>query len=305
MKQFSLHELACVEAVVSEGGFHAAAEKLHRSHTSVFTAVKNLEEHLGLQLFDRGSYRVTLTEAGRAFHQQARTLLKDADKLHHLARHLGGGGESDLRIAVGAVCPPAALAALLKSCTDGCDLGNTSLHLQLEAIGGPWERLFDEEVDLVLHPIDLRDQRLESIPLFSVEMVPVVAPGLLDFPVTASVTPQQMRPHLQCVIRDTSRRGSTASYFVGDGARIWTVSDQAMKKELILHGLGWGHMPRYAVERELASGALLSIAGEHFKVVELAIAAARLRQRLHGPVAQQLWQFLQTRAMPALALADS
>jgi DNA-binding transcriptional LysR family regulator len=296
MKQFSLHELACVDAVVSEGGFHAAAEKLHRSHTSVFTAIKNLEEHLGLQLFDRAGYRVTLTGPGQAFYRQARTLLKDAGTLRALAEHLAGGGESDLRIAVGAVCPAAALAPLLKSFSAECDLANTRLHLHLEAIAGPWERLFDEEADLIFHPIDRRDPRLESLPLFGVEMVPVVAPGFLDFPVSGEITPAQMRGYTQCVIRDSSRRGSTTNFFIVDGARGWTVSDQAMKKELIVNGLGWGHLPRYAVAQELAVGSLLSIAGEHFKVVELMVAAARLRQRPHGPVAEQLWRFLQLRA---------
>ncbi|WP_247692994.1 LysR family transcriptional regulator [Streptomyces sp. RM99] len=53
MSNFTLHELQCFNAVVVHGGFQAAAERLHRSHPSVFAAVAKLERQLGLVLLDR------------------------------------------------------------------------------------------------------------------------------------------------------------------------------------------------------------------------------------------------------------
>lgn len=44
---FSLHELACFDAVIAEGSFQAAADRLHRTHPAVYAAVKNLEHRLG------------------------------------------------------------------------------------------------------------------------------------------------------------------------------------------------------------------------------------------------------------------
>jgi DNA-binding transcriptional LysR family regulator len=41
----TLHQLECFDAVVSEGTFQAAAEKLQRAQPSVSTAVKNLENN--------------------------------------------------------------------------------------------------------------------------------------------------------------------------------------------------------------------------------------------------------------------
>ncbi len=49
----TLHQLQCFEAVVSEGSFQAAAEKLRRTQPSVSTAVRNLEEQLQLALLGR------------------------------------------------------------------------------------------------------------------------------------------------------------------------------------------------------------------------------------------------------------
>ena len=65
MNGLTIQQFLCFDAVITEGGFQAAADKLGRSHPSVFTAIKNLEAQLGVALFDREGYRVTLTEAGR------------------------------------------------------------------------------------------------------------------------------------------------------------------------------------------------------------------------------------------------
>ena len=67
MDALTIHQLQCFDAVISEGGFQAAATKLRRSHSAVFTAIRNLESQLGLKLLDRKGYRVTLTDAGRPF----------------------------------------------------------------------------------------------------------------------------------------------------------------------------------------------------------------------------------------------
>jgi DNA-binding transcriptional LysR family regulator len=170
------------------------------------------------------------------------------------------------------------------------------LNLHFEALAGPWERLLDGEADLILHHIDKSDTRLEHVTLCKVSVIPVVAPRFLAFPVSDDVTPEQMRDYVQCIIRDSSRHSAPRDYFLVEGARSWTVSDQLMKKEIILQGMGWGHMPDFLVEKELRDGKLLSIKGRHFPGGETDIVAARLRNKPHGPVAGRLWQYIAEQA---------
>jgi DNA-binding transcriptional LysR family regulator len=290
MMDVTIHQLQCFDAVVAEGGFQAAADKLLRSQPSVSVAVKNLEEQLGLTLLDRSGYRVGLTEAGRSFHDRTRVFLHELRALKTHAVQLAMGEESELRIVVGDLCPLPQTLALLRRFFDGCP--GTRLHLHFEALSGPWERLFDGEADLILHHIDKSDQRFEYMDLFQVHLVPVVAPGFLRFPISQSITPEQMRDYVQCVIRDTAHRTPPRDYFLIEGARSWTVSDQLMKKELIVQGMGWGHMPRYLIEQELQQGDLLPITGEHFKGGRAELVAARRRDAPHGPIANRLWQFI-------------
>jgi DNA-binding transcriptional LysR family regulator len=294
MSEFTLHELRCFSAVAHEGSFQAAADKLHRTHPTVFAAVRKLEHQLGLKLLDRSGYRVTLTDAGRSFHRRAQGLLRELEGLNTHAAQLAMGHESELRIVIGDLCPLTATLGLLRQFFSACP--GTRLHLHFEAISGPWERLFDGDADLILHHIDRSDQRLEFVELFAVRLVPVAAPGFLPFRVTRSIKPEQMRDFCQCIIRDTARHSAQRDYFVLEGAQQWTVADQLMKKEVILQGMGWGHMPSFLISRELREKRLLSIAGKHFPGSTQNIVAARRRDVPHGPVAHRLWQFIAKQA---------
>ena len=294
MNSFTLQQLQCFDAVAAEGSFQAAAQKLHRSHPTVFTAVKNLEHQLGIALLDRDGYRAALTDAGRSFHARTRVFLAEAGLLQNHASQLAMGEESELTVVLGDLCPLPQVLGLLRRFFDHHP--TVRLNLVFEALGGPWERLLDGEADLIIHHVDSSDQRLESIKLFPLRFIPVVAPRFLDFPVTDRITPEQMRGYPQCVIRDTSRHTARRDYFLIEGARSWTVSDQLMKKEIIMQGMGWGHMPGFLVERELKSGRLISIRGKHLPGNSTEVVAARLRSQPHGPVARRLWQYIAEQA---------
>lgn len=291
MTPMTLHEILCFDAVVREGGFQAAALALNRSHAAVFAAVAKLEQNLGLSLLDRSGYRVALTEAGRSFHQKAQALLGEAHALGLHARQLATGEETRLRVILGDVCPVERGLGLLSAFFAGCP--TTRLDLHFETVSGPQERLFEDEADLVLHWIDKADPRLEWIDLGAVSFVPVVAPGFLPFPVSDAITPAQMRDFTQCVIRDTARSGSKPSFHVLEDAPKCTVADQRMKKEVIVRGMAWGHLPDFMIGDELSGGALISIAGRHFPGVRTELVAARRRDRPHGPVAQRLWSHIE------------
>jgi DNA-binding transcriptional LysR family regulator len=68
-----------------------------------------------------------------------------------------------------------------------------------------------------------------------------------------------MRDHVQCIIRDSARHSLPRDYYIVEGSRSWTVSDQHMKKEVIQQGMGWGHLPDFLIGRELREGRLIAI----------------------------------------------
>ncbi|WP_371232729.1 LysR family transcriptional regulator [Pseudomonas sp. QE6] len=289
MHDFTLHDLHCFDAVVEAGGFQAAAQRLHRSHPAVFAAVARLEQQLGFELLDRSGYRVGLTAAGASFHRRAQGLLRELGNLRDHAAHLAAGEESELRVVLGDFCPRPAL--LEKLARFFAEEPQTRLQLYFESVSGPLERLLDGDADLILHRVDKADPRLEWIDLGDVDFVPVIAPTLL--PDRENVAPEHLRALTQCVMRDSARHSPPVDYFTLDGAPQCTVPDQAMKKELVLHGLAWGHLPRHLIEEELAAGRLRDLSGAQLPGRREQLVAARRRDRSHGPVAQRLWRFLQ------------
>lgn len=59
--------------------FRKTSERLMLSQPSVTVHIRQLEEYLGIRLFDRIKNRVVLTEEGRHFKQQADTLVEKFD----------------------------------------------------------------------------------------------------------------------------------------------------------------------------------------------------------------------------------
>ncbi|WP_448678847.1 LysR family transcriptional regulator [Pseudomonas nicosulfuronedens] len=289
MPDFTLHDLQCFDAVVEAGGFQAAAQQLHRSHPAVFAAVARLERQLGFELLDRSGYRVALTAAGESFQRRAKGLLRELGNLQDHAAHLAAGEESELRVVLGDFCPRPAL--LEKLARFFATQPRTRLQLYFESVSGPLERLLDGEAELILHRVDKTDPRLEWLDLGTVDFIPVIAPTLLAD--RDDIRPEQLRSLTQCVMRDSARHSPPVDYFTLDGAPQCTVPDQAMKKELVLHGLAWGHLPRHLIAEELADSRLRDLSGPHLPGRREELVAARLRDRAHGPVAQRLWSFLQ------------
>ncbi|SHL62268.1 LysR family transcriptional regulator [Rhodanobacter sp. OK091] len=294
MSTFTLHDLQCFDAVVRGGSFQAAAALLHRSHPSVFAAVAKLEKQLDLPLLDRSGYRVAPTLAGKSLHRRAQTLLREMESLRTHAAQLAMGEESELRVVIGGLCPLKQTLGLLSRFFATCP--TTRLHLYFEALSGPRERLLDGDADLILHHVDKNDPRVEWFDLCRLAIVPVAAPGFLPFAASRAIRPEQLRDFTQCVIRDTARHSAALNYFIVEGAPQCTVTDQSMKKEMILQGMGWGHLPYHLIERELRSGRLQSIAGRHLPGKTEEIVVARRRDRPHGPVANRLWDYLQEQA---------
>lgn len=294
MYRFTLQDLLCLIAVIREGSFQAAATTLHRSHAAVFAGVGKLEKQLGMDLLDRKGYRVRPTPAGLSIFERAQQLLAEADSFSVHAQQLATGEETELHVVISELCPRSQILNMLSEFFK--TRPNTRLKLCFESVAGPIERLMEGDADLIFHHVDKTDTRLEWLDLGSIFFVPVVAPGFLDFPVTDAIAPDQMERFTQCILRDTANQPMNKSYFLLSGAPQCSVADHYMKKEIILRGMAWGHLPSFMIQEELENGQLLSIAGRYFPGLTEELVVARRRDRPHGPVARNLWKSIEEEA---------
>ena len=73
------NELKVFVSVAENGGFAKAAARLRSSPPAVTRTVAALEQRVGVQLFNRTTRIVSMTEAGRRFLEHARRILTDLD----------------------------------------------------------------------------------------------------------------------------------------------------------------------------------------------------------------------------------
>ena len=66
-------------AVAERGSFRLAAETMHRSHSAVSAQIQQLEEQLGVRLFERTTRSVALTDEGRVLRDSAWRSLYELD----------------------------------------------------------------------------------------------------------------------------------------------------------------------------------------------------------------------------------
>jgi DNA-binding transcriptional LysR family regulator len=87
-----------VAVAEAENVLRAATQKLHVSQPAVSRQIRDLEDELGVQLFERTGKSVRLTDAGFLFLKEARAVLEKADEAARNVRAFAQAGETELQI---------------------------------------------------------------------------------------------------------------------------------------------------------------------------------------------------------------
>jgi DNA-binding transcriptional LysR family regulator len=93
-----IRQLQYFVAVAEEEHVGRAAERLHISQSPLSRQIAQLEEKLGLTLFERSQQRIRLTRDGHTFLAETQAFLTHAKRLEGMARRLGRGDEGGLCI---------------------------------------------------------------------------------------------------------------------------------------------------------------------------------------------------------------
>jgi LysR family cyn operon transcriptional activator len=159
-------------AVAEHGGFTRAAAALHVSQPALSQQIRQLEETLGAELFDRSGRNTRLTDAGTAYLQHARRALLDLEagkRALHDVRDLSRGS---LRLGVMptlASCLVGPLAASFHRRHPGISLSIREMPQELMET-----MLGDDQLDLGIAFDQARSPEVESTPLLAETLALVV-----------------------------------------------------------------------------------------------------------------------------------
>ena len=293
----TLDQLRVLVAITDGGSFSAAARTLGRVQSAISQAVKALEDTQGIELFDRTSYRPTLTPVGDVLVEQARAVLASADRFAAIAAGTRKGLEPALALAIDPLVPTEPLIESLRALQRR--FPDLPVSFSTEGVSGAERRLRDGSASLafcLLLPSVPED--LTVYPMTDLGLIPVVA---TDHPLARlqrKLNRTDIEAHVQLVL--ASSDGPEAPNYGVISTRVWRFVDLGRRLDFLLAGFGWCKMPPFVVEPYLAGGRLvaLNIADESIAPTgTLPVYAAHVRNRHLGMGGRWLLDDLRTRLL--------
>ena len=279
----TLDQLRALVVVVEQGNFSAAARKLQRVQSAVSTSMANLEEHLGIRIWDRSTKVAKLTPEGQAVLLSARRVLAEADGLRDLTAAMAAGLEAAVSLCFDAVFP---LQAMLDLCTAfSKEFPTVDLRIDTQVMSGVTDRVLSGSATLgVMSPLG-QVTGLERQRLASIAMIPVVAKTHALAAHQGPVSDKHLAGAVQIVLAERSEPGTADQSVLSP--RTWRVADLHTKHAMILAGLGWGNLPEHLVREDLATNKLVALRLDDQEPL-LALWAIYKKETLLGP-AHRWW----------------
>lgn len=288
-----LDQLRILKSVAETGSLANASEKLFKTQSALSQGIKQLEASLGVQLFNRKAYRLSLTAAGEQVYSHALRMLNDAAEIKQISGHLARGNEATVKLAIEASYDLERITPILEKVQN--EFPRTQIILKVEYLSGAFEAVEKAEVDIAVTPMQnlaLESSHLEAGLLYSGNLINVAAPRLLlRHPRLKSVG--ELRNEYQIVVQDSGISSKGKNYSVQSGQRCWYANDFSTKKTLVMSGMGWGRLPDNRIRQELGAGSLIELKLNDLRSkLALKFHTIKLRDRTLGPVAITLWDNL-------------
>jgi DNA-binding transcriptional LysR family regulator len=251
-------ELEAFVAVVDRHGFSAAADKLGMAKSILSRRVSDLEKRLGVQLMQRTTRKLSLTDTGRHFYQRTVNLLSDLNDAEQMV--------SDAQVSLSGKIK---LAAPL-----GIGIGQLSrpiadfmeLHPEIEIA----VELNDRHVDLVTEGFDLavrvgqlQDSNLIARKLAEVHFATCASPTYLKRHGEPG-HPSELSAH-QVMVYNNIQVGEQWFYFQ-DGKRVTprvkyrlSANNGELLAEVASHGLAICTGPLFYLQGHIERGELIPI----------------------------------------------
>jgi DNA-binding transcriptional LysR family regulator len=170
--RLTLRQLEYFVAVGEQGSIAQASAVVNVSSPSISAAIAQLEAEYGLPLFVRKHARgLILTQAGRQFMDQARSVLAEVDNLSRLAGAISGNVQGPLKIGCLLTFAQILLPAIRREFQHKyVDVQVTQIECDQETL---IEKLQNAEIDIALSydlevPPELEFTPLRSLPLYAV-----------------------------------------------------------------------------------------------------------------------------------------
>ena len=256
-----MNELECIRAfvkVVEAGSFAEAARQKGTAKSVITKRVNQLEEHLELQLLQRSTRRLSITDGGADFYERSVQVLAQLDHAKTAVSSVEWGLSGNFRVS----CISSATAAFLAEDLCEFQLEHPDLKIELQQ----HDRFCDpiqEGYDVCLQPFGEPTGMLEKVDVFPIRRLVVATPEYINA-CGVPLNPDDLKSHRiahnnhvqpECSI-DIAKDGTTHTVSMQPHIMtntIWLLH-AAVKSNTCM-----AIMPVFFIEKELISGELVPV----------------------------------------------
>lgn len=269
--------------------FSQAAIIRNVSQPAFSRRIRALEEAVGVELFNRQTSPLQLSEQGKIFHSQVRHLLQ---QLESNLTELRGGSDYMLRkikIAAAHSLSLGLLPAIVKQMPP-----NFTYSVEAIDVDQVVDMLREGKSDFIFsyHDETLLQTPFDNIRLFESRLFPVCASNNqgrplyeLDSPSFPLLTYSQNSYMGRLVNRTLNRHAQTLHFNT-----FFVSSMSQLLKQVALDGCGVAWLPEYAIRQELSSGQLIALNTDEL-AIPIQAYAYRMSTRM-SQVAESFWRDL-------------
>ncbi|PTQ82187.1 LysR family transcriptional regulator [Nitrosomonas ureae] len=245
--------------VVETGSISGAADRMDVAKSVVSRRLKELEAHLGVELFHRTTRQMNLTDSGRAFYQQSVRILADILEAEHATSQFHGALKGNLKVAVplsfGLMHLGPAISEFLQAhpeITFDLDFNDRQVDILTEGF------------DLAIRIASLPDSSLIARRLAPIQAIMCASPSYLAR-MGEPQSPEELIHH-RCLAYNLISNFENWNLYNTDGQLIRTkiaphlkASNGEFLRDAAVAGSGIILMPTFIVYKEIERGALIPL----------------------------------------------
>lgn len=191
MINLTLKQMRYFDALARQGHFGRAAEVCSISQPALSMQIREMEQELGAELFERGARLVRLTGFGEAMLGRVRDILRSVDELGDLARASRDSLTGRLRIGVIPTIAPYLLPAIIARLTE--ESPGLDLHLRETITPKLIRELEEGRLDTAIVALPVSEPFLTEVDLFAEDFVLVRPAADAEKPVPDRERLREMR----------------------------------------------------------------------------------------------------------------
>jgi len=243
--------------VVKLGSFSAAAKKLCRSPSAISKKIGFLEQKLNVQLFDRTTRTLVITEAGKLYYERCLDISQRITQAESELKELSGEPNGNITVTWPNAISTSNVVHALSAFSEAFPNIKVNVHVTNDSVN-----LIDESIDFAFRMAPLVDSSMVAIELFRITPVICATPEFVskfgspkDLPALSKM-PLLLLNHANLIQKFWKNLPGMKDLNIEEHHR---VNDINAIYNMAKQGMGATFIFRHTIEKELTEGTLIDL----------------------------------------------